>query len=823
MFFIGIKLKTMLLRKALFSALALMLSVTYAHAQKIQGMEAATGLGFGGAMAVSDTDIFVGSAPVGWPRGDEPAGTVYHYTRDDNGEWAETNRMQASDGRVGDFYGRSLATDGQTLLVGAPGASAVYVYEKQADGTWQEIGMVKPEGLKAQFEFGGAAARGGFRSRAVALAGDRVVVTAFKKPALGLRTSARSENAESGQVFVFKKGDAGWMQEAILTPDESTPDGYGYGVAGVQNHIFVGAPGTLEGTGAVYGYMLDAATGTWTSQMIAPTQQLDARSFFGSDLAVQGNELFVSAPRQSGSGVIFGFEMDTEGNWNTASQLSPFEQRTRSRGSFGRQLAVSEHTLIASSMAGSVYAYQRAEDGGWSAMHAITPPDERSAAAFGIGVGVHNNVAVVGSPRADYEEGLATVFESSDMGAWQATSSLISEVAHLMSVKGGKVICEEGEASYFDCEKVDMLSFMSRSEISPNRGSKMTDIWGWEDPETGVEYVLQGREDGVAFIDIRDPYNPVYVGQMMKTEGSPGSGWRDVKVYKDHAFVVADGAGEHGVQIFDLRQLRDVPADEMPKDFEQTAHYDGVHSTHNIVINEETGFAYAVGNRAGGTVCGGQLHMINVQDPVNPTFAGCFSHQGAGGTHDAQCVVYRGPDAEFQGKEVCLNSNGGSFIIADVSDKENPSTISHTTYPNLAYTHQGWLTEDQRYFYMNDELDEMNGSVEQTRTLIWDVSELGDPVLVKEFLLDSKASDHNLYIKGDLLYESNYQAGLRILDISDPENPVEVAHFDTVPFGEDEAGFGGSWSNYPYFKSGIIAVSSRGEGMFLLKKQEVDL
>ncbi len=813
----------MLLRKALFSALALMLFVTCAHAQKIQGIEAATGLGFGGALAVSEADIFVGSAPVGWPRGDEPAGTVYHYTRADDGAWVETNRMQASDGRIGDFYGRSLATDGQTLIVGAPGAATVYVYEKQADGSWQETGMVKPEGMNAQMEFGGAAARGGFRSRAVALAGDRIVVTAFLKPALGLRASGRNENAASGQVFVFKKSADGWMQEAMLTPDESTSDGYGYSVTGIQNHIFVGAPGTSESAGAVYSYMLDEATGTWKKGMVAPTQQLAERTFFGADLAAQGEELYVSAPRHNTTGVIFGFAMDSEGNWNVAGQLSAFVHRSRRGGNFGRQLALSAHTLLASNTAGSVYAYQRGETGGWTAMHAIMPADERSAPAFGVGVGVHNGVAVVGSPRADYEEGLATVYESAGMGAWAATGSLISEVAHLLSVKGEKVVCEDGAASHFDCEKVDLISFMSRSEISPYRGSKMTDIWGWEDPETGAEYVLQGREDGVAFIDIRDPYNPVYVGQMMKTEGSPGSGWRDVKVYKDHAFVVADGAGEHGVQIFDLRQLRDVPASEMPKTFEQTAHYDGVHSTHNIVINEETGYAYAVGNRAGGTVCGGQLHMINVQDPVNPTFAGCFSQQGAGGTHDAQCVVYRGPDASFQGKEVCLNSNGGSFIIADVSDKENPSTISQTTYPNLAYTHQGWLTEDQKYFYMNDELDEMNGSVGQTRTLIWDVSELEDPILVEEFMLDSKASDHNLYIRGNLMYQSNYQAGLRILDITDPENPVEVAHFDTVPFGEDEPGFGGSWSNYPYFKSGIIAVSSRGEGMFLLKKQDVDL
>jgi choice-of-anchor B domain-containing protein len=123
---------------------------------------------------------------------------------------------------------------------------------------------------------------------------------------------------------------------------------------------------------------------------------------------------------------------------------------------------------------------------------------------------------------------------------------------------------------------------------------------------------------------------------------------------------------------------------------------------------------------------------------------------------------------------------------------------------------------------MNDELDELNGYVDQTRTLIWDVRDLNDPVLVKEFLLSSKASDHNLYVRDNFMYQSNYQGGLRILDVSDPVNPVEVGFFDTVP-GEDEPGFGGSWSNYPYFKSGIIAVSSRGEGLFLLKKHDVDM
>jgi hypothetical protein len=78
-------------------------------------------------------------------------------------------------------------------------------------------------------------------------------------------------------------------------------------------------------------------------------------------------------------------------------------------------------------------------------------------------------------------------------------------------------------------------------------------------------------------------------------------------------------------------------------------------------------------------------------------------------------------------------------------------------------------------------------------------------------------------VKGNYIFESNYQSGLRILDITDPVHPVEYAHFDTAPTADNVEGFGGSWSNYPYFESGIIAVSSQAEGLFLLRKQEVDL
>jgi choice-of-anchor B domain-containing protein len=108
--------------------------------------------------------------------------------------------------------------------------------------------------------------------------------------------------------------------------------------------------------------------------------------------------------------------------------------------------------------------------------------------------------------------------------------------------------------------------------------------------------------------------------------------------------------------------------------------------------------------------------------------------------------------------------------------------------------------------------------VQGTRTLIWDMSDLDDPVIAAQYISDNKSSDHNLYIKGNLMYQSNYASGLRILDISDPVKPRLVAHLDTTPTGEEDTpGFDGSWSNYPYFKSGTILVTSIAEGLFMVQ------
>ena len=396
----------------------------------------------------------------------------------------------------------------------------------------------------------------------------------------------------------------------------------------------------------------------------------------------------------------------------------------------------------------------------------------------------------------------------------RATQSTIYNAASLIN---SRTDCENGDAGGFPCQGVDLLSFLSVEDLRGGfdvSSSETNDIWGWTDPVSGSEYALVGMTGGTSFVDVTDADNPEVIG-FLPTHTFE-SVWRDIKVYENHAFIVADGALDHGIQIFDLNQLRGVATP--PVLFQETAHYDAFGSAHNIVINEETGYAYVVGARSSGTTCGGGLHMVDIRVPASPTFAGCFADTRTGSrrtgyTHDAQCVLYNGPDEEHRGKEICFGSNETALSIADVSDKSNPVSLSFASYPNVAYSHQGWLTEDHRFFYMNDELDESR--FPSTRTLIWDVQDLDDPILADEFFGNAAAIDHNLYVNGSYMYQANYTSGIRILNIQDPLNPVETGFFDVY---EDDPRdlFSGTWSSYPFFESGVLITTSIYQGLFVL-------
>lgn len=374
----------------------------------------------------------------------------------------------------------------------------------------------------------------------------------------------------------------------------------------------------------------------------------------------------------------------------------------------------------------------------------------------------------------------------------------------------GQTPCAGGYAGEYPCSNYDLLSNIPVSTLANSSGNpEGSDVWGWTDSETGKEYAIAAMTNSTAFVDITDPINPVFLGRLNSNAGN--NYWRDVKIYGNYAFIVADNVGNHGMQVFDLTRLRDITS---PETLSPDVVYNDVTSCHNIVINEATAVAYLVGcnNYSGGP------NFVDISDPLNPTSLGGYSLDGY--THDAQVITYNGPDTEYTGKEILVGSNANKVVILDVTDKSNIIKITEFDYPQIGYTHQGWFTDDQRFFLLGDETDEQNFGI-NTRTLVFDFQDLDNPTQIDTYYGASSAIDHNGYVQGTDFFMASYRAGMRVLDISNiggTDNQLtEIGYFDTYPQNNGTA-FNGAWSVYPYFASGNIIINDIERGLFVVRK-----
>jgi choice-of-anchor B domain-containing protein len=368
-----------------------------------------------------------------------------------------------------------------------------------------------------------------------------------------------------------------------------------------------------------------------------------------------------------------------------------------------------------------------------------------------------------------------------------------------------------GFAGPYPCNKVDLMSFMPLSAVQCGSAAV---VWGWTDPLNGKEYALLACNNGVSFVDISNPEVPVLVGRL--PGAAANSTWRDVKTIGNWAYVGSE-ATNHGVQIFDLTRLRSVTSP--PQTFTADAHYPTVGRSHTLATNPANNMLYASGSQ---TTCGGDLHQIDVSNPLAPVGRGCLTLNGY--VHEAQCTTYIGPDTAHQGKQICVTSNGrfddsDTLSIVDVTNPAAAVQLSRVSYPQDGYTHQTWFTEDQQYMLLNDEFDEQDFDA-NTRTHIWDVRNLDEPVYMGFYTGRTSAVDHNIYIRGNYAFCSNYRAGLSILDVRNiaagPSGISEFGYFDIYP-QDDAADYNANWGNYPYFPSGLVALSGIEQGLFIVK------
>ena len=371
----------------------------------------------------------------------------------------------------------------------------------------------------------------------------------------------------------------------------------------------------------------------------------------------------------------------------------------------------------------------------------------------------------------------------------------------------GKSNCENGLAGIYPCNGYDLLSRIPIEYFGSVEGN---DSWGWTDSLDGKEYALMGLDDGTAFVDISDPERPKYLGKLPSSTAN--SSWRDIKVYKNYAFIVSEAAG-HGLQVFDLSKLRSVKTQQT---FDSDLNFNAFGNAHNIAINKESGFAYVLGSK----LFDGGPAFIDINSPLNPSIVGGYSFSSY--THDAQVVKYNGPDIRFKEKEILFGSNsiGGEnnqIIILDVTDKKNPKLISSIEYSNAGYTHQGWLSDDHKYFFLGDELDELIIG-HRTKTRVFDIQSLENPKIHNIYYGQLASIDHNLYVKESKLYLANYTAGMRVVDIIDINDKElqEEGFFDTYP-SDNSTNFFGAWNVYPFFSSGVILISDINSGLFIVK------
>ncbi|EGX91500.1 hypothetical protein CCM_05658 [Cordyceps militaris CM01] len=397
----------------------------------------------------------------------------------------------------------------------------------------------------------------------------------------------------------------------------------------------------------------------------------------------------------------------------------------------------------------------------------------------------------------------------------------------------GAAPCVSGKAGEYSCRNVNLAGFLRHQDMGSVE-REGNDVWAWTS-STGREFGLVGQTDGTAFVEVLKDGSLQYLGRLPTQ--TVASTWRDIKVLGNHAYIGAEAAN-HGLQIFDLTKLLTLsPAS--PKTFsttsDLTALYAEFGSSHNIVVHDgttKTVSAVGTGRNAG---CNAGLWMVDVSNPSKPKKAGCVGEDGY--VHDAQCVIYSGPDQRYKGREVCFNYNEDTLTIVDVTDRASPKQLSRTTYKGATYTHQGWLADkEMRYLLLDDELDESRktgpAADQKTTTYIVDIINLTKPVFTGVYKSPAKSIDHNQYVLDGLSYQSNYGSGLRIVNVSSvAQDPTgagfkEVGFFDVHPADDavgGEATFHGAWSVYPYLKSGYILINSIERGVYSVKYASVSI
>ncbi|MBV6439154.1 MAG: hypothetical protein EPGJADBJ_00790 [Saprospiraceae bacterium] len=325
-------------------------------------------------------------------------------------------------------------------------------------------------------------------------------------------------------------------------------------------------------------------------------------------------------------------------------------------------------------------------------------------------------------------------------------------------------------------------NFTLRSQFTfPNE--KISGVWGYE--KAGREYALVAGAKNLHIVEVTDPDVPSHIVSLPMTDD-----WgKEVRTFQHVAYVCAESGP--GLVIYDLSALPDTLPASYPK---KEINYAGGKQTRGHTLHVDTAAGVLYLNDGGSTRS--WIFKISSQ-PFSPVFAGFYDELG--GIHDG----YAGNDTLF-----AAHIYEGFVAVVDMHDKSNPIVLSTFETPGK-FPHNTWPTRDRRHLIATDEVS--NGFAS-----IWETGDLEDIREVSRFrpTPGSGSVPHNAFILNDFAFVSWYRDGLILLDLTRPENAVQVGHYDTCPLEGD--GYNGSWGNYPYLPSGNTLISDIEQGLFVL-------
>ena len=321
------------------------------------------------------------------------------------------------------------------------------------------------------------------------------------------------------------------------------------------------------------------------------------------------------------------------------------------------------------------------------------------------------------------------------------------------------------------------------------------EVWGFE--YDGREYGVCGSTFGTHIFDVTDPSNVVEVQVIPGQAQGSQIIHRDFDDYENYLYIVAD-EGASSLQIADMSSLPNP----------MTVVYDSdvaIRTTHNIFIDDVTGRLYSCSTRNGASNYE-KMEVFDISaNPINPVSIGTYDQSGPSHVHD----VYVRDNIAY-----CFNGGAGLYIH-DYTDPAAPVLLgSLTSYPGLGYCHSGWTSEDGNVLFMGTETH----GVSQYSIDVTDPTDLN---IISESIsgVDVNSIVHNQIVRGDYLYTAHYHDGVYVYNISDPNFPIEVAHYDTYPLS-DHTAYRGNWGVYPFLPSGHVLVSDMQYGFFVLDISE---